>query len=78
MSLVFTISLSVLSIIIFYKKILIMIISILIMLIIFILSTIFPYGIEVRVNIQKKGIELKKKMHYTIFKYIFYSKLLHI
>ena len=31
------------------------------MLIIFILSTIFPYGIEVRVNIQKKGIELKKK-----------------
>ena len=31
------------------------------MLIIFILSTIFPYGIEVRVNIQKKAIELKKK-----------------
>ena len=59
--LIFTISLSALSIIIFYKNILIMIISILLMLIIFILSSIYPYGMEVRVNVQKKAIELKKK-----------------
>ena len=61
MALVFTISLSVLSIILFHTKILVMIISIIIGLIIFILSSTFPYGMEVRVNIQKKAIELKKK-----------------
>jgi len=59
--LIFTITLSILSIIVFYKNILIMIFSILLMLIIFILSSIYPYGMEVRVNVQKKAIELKKK-----------------
>ena len=59
--LIFTIIISILSIIFFYKNILIMIISLVLMLFIFIASSIYPYGLEVRVNIQNKAIELKKK-----------------
>ena len=65
--LIFTIIISILSIIFFYKNILIMIISLVLMLFIFIASSIYPYGLEVRVNIQNKAIELKKKKHDSIF-----------
>ena len=65
--LIFTIIISILSIIFFYKNILIMIISLVLMLFIFIASSIYPYGLEVRVNIQNKAIELKKKSMIQFF-----------
>jgi hypothetical protein len=65
--LIFVILISAISIIFFYKNILIMIISLVLMLFIFIASSIYPYGLEVRVNIQNKAIELKKKSMIQFF-----------
>ena len=59
--LISTIIISILSVIFFNNHILIMIMVIIIMIIIFLISSIYPYGIEVRVNVQNKAIELKKK-----------------
>jgi len=59
--LISTIIISILSVIFFNNHILIMIMAIIIMIILFLISSIYPYGIEVRVNVQNKAIELKKK-----------------
>jgi len=59
--LILTIIITIFSIIFLNKQILIMIVTIIFMIIIFFISSIYPYGIEVRVNVQNKAIELKKK-----------------